>query len=135
MKQITQNIYAVEVPLDAKDFKKSTSLRYGIEVIDMFNSTLLYTFAKDHQGFEHLDGIGFQDFEILGTVTADKIDFDVSGLVEKMNWTNSTIWYMDYTHKGADKFITQNPFKSFRSLLTSKSIEITQKLLIIKKVK
>lgn len=59
-------ILLVEVPDDAVNFSIHPSLRLEKKnVIDMFNSTLIYRFVKDHQGYDHLDGYGVQDLSIL----------------------------------------------------------------------
>lgn len=127
--QITDKLYAVEVPLDAHDFE-----RVG------FN--LLYSCGGKINRIE-TDFI----FTLVGTVTEDCIDFDCESYVKPSidlpeykygGEIHPKETYWDYTTKS---FWMDNSDDSFRSLVSYKGISFEQgsyaaetKLLIIEKL-
>lgn len=121
--------YAVIVPKDAKDFR-----------IAKYESTseLYYHFQKTGNAFEDAarEGrdIGLGDFTILGTVTSESIDFDVSGIVESRLQYGKYRAYKFY-EKDKQAGFTYDKADSFRSLLKSKEVEIgeNEKVVIIQK--
>lgn len=130
MTQLTETIYAVTVPKDAKDFF------IGDLNILQFNS-------KNWRGNHYEDGRcilvlptpkdNWGGFYILGTVTSESIDFDVSGLVDSEKWPSGRE-YFNYE----DGFYKTSEFTasdSFRSLLSSKGVVLreNEKLIIIQK--
>lgn len=120
MTTITTNgikLLIVEVPEDAKDFSIVTSLRRN-DVVDFLNSTLIYTFAKDHQGYEHLDGYPPKNLSLLGTITSGKVDFDCEEYVKEPDDLAGAYW--NYLIEKYDFF---DAWESFLSLLQSKGIE------------
>jgi hypothetical protein len=94
MKQLTEDLFAVDVPENTRILK------------DVMN----------------IDGTIPEGFEIIGTVTADEIDFDVEPFLEII-YQNGTLFYLNYERK--EMFINEPKHlasQSFRSLLTSKGI-------------
>lgn len=126
MTELLPHIYAIEVPMDAKDMTIGERPE---------NPIVLYTLPKSFFPNE----VDFVDlpkgkFFILGTVKYGKIDFDVSGLVEKRSvfskWNVYRInEYVDYIGGG----VMYHANDSFRSLLSSKQLDPNKQYVIIKK--
>lgn len=114
MTQLTNNIYCIIVPIEAK----------ASRLADVMCN---YHFGKN------------SNCKLLGTVTSTEIDFDVSGIVEKRF---IQICSDDFGIYGRDTFKNyQSAYDypsasdSFRSLIKSKGVEIKEKekLIIIQK--
>ncbi len=125
MTELTDKIFAVDVPMD--------SIRHEI-----INGVLAWTNPMhdkskqvEHDGEEFLpqtDGA----WEILGTVTNGVIDFDVSGIVEE---DSRSIYFLYKNYISDYEPVFTSAAESFISLLTSKSLDINRKYLIVEKVK
>lgn len=121
MIQIKENIIGIEVPEDAKDVKLGNHcLGFKSDSSELPTDTNGFRIIKlgMNQGLK---------FEILGTVDAETIDFDCSGLVEH-EYFNELVSpdkfedvkkYWDYEMKS---FWLSDSDDSFRSLLTSLGI-------------
>lgn len=133
----TNNLFAVVVPIDAKDFKIVSSLRNPSVAIDCFNSTLLYTFAKDHQGYEHLDGLGIhskQKIEIIGLFN-ELPEEQARGLVENRVYEDDGGNVIHHVFKN---YHSSNPHSglgtsllSLKSLLESKGLNPSRENILI----
>lgn len=118
--QLTNELYAVGVPLEAKDFS-----------ITEYNwiMTIGYT---SNEGFKSIK-IPEALYQILGTCTENDIDFDVEPYVHCIS--RPLLIYRDYKHNSPylnDQCEGYN--NSFRSLIASKGIKEFEKLVILKKV-
>lgn len=58
---------AVKIQEGARSIQLVPSLRKA-EVIDLLNTTLVYMYGDDHQGFEHLDDYSFGKLDLLGPI-------------------------------------------------------------------
>lgn len=140
MTELIKNIYAIEVPKGAYDFQIGYDWEEGKLRVD-------YRFQKTGNRFEDLARMAIEiqienwmpnSTEILGTVTPDTIDFDVSGIVETFLLRKiasqlkhrSGVIYRDYTDNVK---ICSTVDDSFRSLMTSKGLDPTKHYLIIRK--
>lgn len=103
MTELLPGLYSVSVPEEASNFEK-----IGKEL----------WYYVDGSGSHFKIYIEFE-FEIIGTVTADTIDFKTFNHVGICDIENISLFYKDYTNP-TNKF--DNPDDSFRSLLTSKGL-------------
>jgi hypothetical protein len=133
---------AMEVPEDAKNIQLVSSLRNPYIGIDCFNSTLIYTFAKDHQGYCHIDGLGIHSKshpEVLFiTITATEDDakkvvdedefYDIEDADLCGDDYESERGYKNYNNQ----FMYATAIESIHSLLTSLGLDVTKNYAILK---
>ncbi len=126
MIQITDNIHAIKVPKDADD----------IEVRNDYNVCRVAYNLHGNRQYDTIDYNGM--YKLLGEVTKKTISFDCKDLVNYCLEMPNTPSFKDYMSKPTDEI--GHSFKSaadsFRSLLQSKGIELTDetKYLIIMKI-
>ncbi len=134
MIELTKNINAIEVPMEAYNF----DIGYDF---DAGKLEAVYQFQKTGNKFEDMcrksTEISISNWvphsiKILGTCTNGVIDFDVSGIVEKATIVDGKAQYMDYLDVHYGKTYSKlNPTDSFLSLLTSKSVDWKNKKWLI----
>jgi len=129
MIQLTDTIFAVEVPTNVTDFKTSRNQLWGYSELGGFMKSKI----KHIYG---LSGVYSDRFKILGTVTPTEIDFDVEPYVE-CNRIFETRFFADYTKDESNWFDepTESAESSFMTLLTSKGITTYEKLVIVELIK
>lgn len=130
--QITETLYALPVPIDAKYFKKE---RHLLETGRPYYE-LLYNY--DYTNIHHNKSVRAMafEFEIIGTVTQEDIDFNPANYVESEIWVSKFGYATTYKNYTDNENVYLVADLSFRSLLSSKGINPTPetKLLIIEKV-
>jgi len=128
MIQLTDTIFAVEVPSEYNHFKISgTNYLCGLET----------TFSNNWQAIPpRLGETGLEPFKILGTATPTEIDFDLSlydsELFDDFCDDNGNDFQLNYVTNNYEYDLGREG--SFRSLLTSKGITTYEKLVIVERV-
>lgn len=133
MKQITTTkatILFVEVPEDAVNIQLVPSLKKP-NIIDCFNSTLVYTYAKDHQGYTHLDGIGvhLNGWTFL-TLLKDAREEQAQSICHKAIYADRWIDYTMEESENQGPYIFDTAIESLHSLATSLGVKGNAAILI-----
>jgi hypothetical protein len=121
MTQLIDNIYAVEVPIEAKNIT--------IDDGDLIYEYLGFYELQNVYNIESIHLINLDD-TLLGTVTPDAIDFDCEPYIDM----GAVLGFKNYNCKLFENTGSsyRSPIDSFRSLLTSKGLTDYSKLVIIK---
>ena len=116
MTQLTDNLYAVETDKDVIGFKFNSK---GDAIYPMLHGSATL----------HPIQLPSGNWQIIGTVTKDSIDFDCRKFIEGYGidrWRNYKF------ESQYEEVLKSTPEYSFRSLLTSKGLTDYNKLVIIK---
>lgn len=119
--KLTEQLYAVEVPADAKDFRVTYNHNYQ-EDMNLSSWDITFLFNKTLR-LRNYVSLNIQDenirFEILGEVTADEISFDVEPYVERLE---NCYRFKDYMNKSVVGRFFDYPQLGLYSLLQSNGL-------------
>ena len=117
MIQLTETLWAIKVPKDAYDY-----------FIGYFSKGLCYR-GGENKPQQNIIELNDSNFEIVGAVTKDSIDFDCKDFTGWFYDNDGIKGYYLYPDR---KMLTNSAIDSFRSLLNSKGVYFTNPLEYLK---